>query len=210
MQSSSISEENEIDRVHLTYSDEQLVEKFKAGDRDSFRILVERYKSRVYNIIYGIMGSRDEAEDLSQEVFLNVYRFLHRFKEKSKFYTWLYRIAVNICLSAQKKKNKSSNVLSLTELSETDNTSGKMELADQSFSSQKMLEDMELARKIKSAINSLSEVLKTTFVLREFEDLSYQELAKAFQCSRGTIKSRLSRAREELRQKLKLYLIEGK
>ena len=210
MQSSSISEENEIDRVHLTYSDEQLVEKFKAGDRDSFRILVERYKSRVYNIIYGIMGSRDEAEDLSQEVFLNVYRFLHRFKEKSKFYTWLYRIAVNICLSAQKKKNKSSNVLSLTELSETDNTSGKMELADQSFSSQKKLEDMELARKIKSAINSLSEVLKATFALREFEDLSYQELAKIFQCSKGTIKSRLSRAREELRQKLKLYLIEGK
>ncbi len=207
MQSLIISEENEIDRVHLTYSDEQLVEKFKAGDRDSFRILVERYKSRVYNIIYGIMRSRDEAEDLSQEVFLNVYRFLHRFKEKSKFYTWLYRIAVNICLSAQKKKNKSSSILSLTELSEANNTSRKMELADESFSSQKMLEDMELARRIKSAINSLSEVLKTTFVLREFEDLSYQELAKVFQCSKGTIKSRLSRAREELRQKLKPYLM---
>jgi len=196
LQSLIISEENEIDRVHLTYSDEQLVEKFKAGNKDSFRILVERYKSRVYNIIYGIMRSRDEAEDLSQEVFLNVYRFLHRFKEKSKFYTWLYRIAVNICLSAQKKKNKSSSILSLTELSEANNTSRKMELADESFSSQKMLEDMELARRIKSAINSLSEVLKTTFVLREFEDLSYQELAKVFQCSKGTIKSRLSRARD--------------
>jgi len=207
LQSLIISEENEIDRVHLTYSDEQLVEKFKAGNKDSFRILVERYKSRVYNIIYGIMRSRDEAEDLSQEVFLNVYRFLHRFKEKSKFYTWLYRIAVNICLSAQKKKNKSSSILSLTELSEANNTSRKMELADESFSSQKMLEDMELARRIKSAINSLSEVLKTTFVLREFEDLSYQELAKVFQCSKGTIKSRLSRAREELRQKLKPYLM---
>lgn len=192
--------------MHLTYSDEQLVEKFKAGDKDSFRILVERYKSRVYNIIYGIMGSRDEAEDLSQEVFLNVYRFLHRFKEKSKFYTWLYRIAVNICLSARKKKNKSGNIFSLTEISETDNTSRKMELADESFSSQKKLEDMELAGKIKSAINSLSEVLKATFALREFEDLSYQELAKIFQCSKGTIKSRLSRAREELRQKLKPYI----
>lgn len=192
--------------MHLTYSDEQLVEKFKAGDKDSFRILVERYKSRVYNIIYGIMGNRDEAEDLSQEVFLNVYRFLYRFKEKSKFYTWLYRIAVNICLSARKKKNKSGSIFSLTELSEVNNTSGKMELADQSFSSQKMLENMELACKIKSAINSLSEVLKTTFILREFEDLSYQELAKVFQCSRGTIKSRLSRAREELRQRLKPYI----
>jgi len=152
------------------------------------------------------MRSRDEAEDLSQEVFLNVYQFLHRFKGRSKFYTWLYRITVNVCFSAQKKKNKSSSILSLTELSEVNNTSGKMELADESFSSQKMLEDMELARKIKLAINSLSEVLKTTFVLREFEDLSYQELAKVFQCSNGTIKSRLSRAREELRQKLKPYI----
>ena len=184
----------------------ELVEKFKAGDRDSFRILVERYRSRIYNIIYGIMGSKDEAEDLSQEVFLNVYRFLHRFKGRSKFYTWLYRITVNICLRARKKKNKSNSILSLAELSETNNASGKMELADESFSSQKMLENMELAHKIKSAINSLSEVLRTTFVLREFEDISYQELAKVFQCSKGTIKSRLSRAREELRQKLKLYI----
>ncbi|GAJ06095.1 unnamed protein product, partial [marine sediment metagenome] len=86
---------------------------------------------------------------------------------------------------------------------------GTRELEDESFSPQKTLEKEELARKIKSAIDSLPEVFKMTFILREFEDLSYKELAKVLRCSQGTIKSRLCRAREILRQKLEVYLRKG-
>ena len=191
----------------MQYSDEELVERFGAGDEESFKMLVERYQDRVYHIVYGIVGNKEEAEDLSQEVFLRVYRFLHRFKGKSRFYTWLYRLTVNVCLSAKRKrKNEPAKIFSLANPSEHGDGSGEIELADESLSPWKILQNREMAEKIKSAINSLSEVLKSTFVLREFEELSYEELARVFQCSRGTIKSRLSRAREQLRRKIEPYL----
>ncbi|MCK4617603.1 sigma-70 family RNA polymerase sigma factor [Candidatus Aerophobetes bacterium] len=191
----------------MQYSDEELVERYGAGDGESFRMLVERYQDRVYHIVYGIVGNKDEAEDLSQEVFLRVYRFLHRFKGKSRFYTWLYRLTVNVCLSARRKrKNEPGKIFSLANSSKYDDDPGEIELADESLSPLKVLQNREMAETIKSAINSLSEVLKSTFVLREFEELSYEELARVFRCSRGTIKSRLSRAREQLRRKIEPYL----
>ncbi|MFQ6066626.1 MAG: RNA polymerase sigma factor [bacterium] len=191
----------------MQYSDEQLVERFRAGAEEGFRMLVEKYQDRVYHIVYGIVGKKDEADDLSQEVFLRVYRFLHRFKGKSKFYTWLYRLTINVCLTAKRKrKNEPSKVLSLANSSKYGDDPEPIELADESLSPLKVLQDREMAEMIKSAINSLSEILKSTFVLREFEELSYEELARVFQCSRGTIKSRLSRAREQLRRKIEPYL----
>ncbi len=191
----------------MQYSDEELVERSGAGAEESFRMLVERYQDRVYHIVYGIVGNKDEAEDLSQEVFLRVYRFLPRFKGKSKFYTWLYRLTVNVCLSARRKrKNEPNKIVSLTDFSKHSHNPGETELADKSFSPLKILQNKEMAETIKSAINTLSEVLKSTFVLREFEELSYEELARVFRCSKGTIKSRLSRAREQLRGKIEPYL----
>ncbi len=191
----------------MQYSDEELVERYGAGDGESFRMLVERYQDRVYHIVYGIVGNKDEAEDLSQEVFLRVYRFLHRFKGKSRFYTWLYRLTVNVCLSARRKrKNEPGKIFSLADSSKYGDDPGEIELADESFSPLKVLQNREMAETIKSAINSLSEVLKSTFVLREFEELSYEELTRVLQCSKGTIKSRLSRAREQLRRKIEPYL----
>lgn len=191
----------------MQYSDEQLVEGFGAREEESFRMLVERYQDRVYRIVYGIVGNKDEAEDLSQEVFLRVYRFLPRFKGKSKFYTWLYRLTINVCLSARRKrKNEPSKIVSLADPSKHGDNPREIELADESLSPWKILQNREMAETIQSAINSLSEVLKSTFVLREFEELSYEELARVFQCSRGTIKSRLSRAREQLRRKIEPYL----
>lgn len=206
MKTLDIPEKMDIGRPQLMHSDEELAERFASGEVDSFRVLVEKYKSRVYNVVYGIMGSRDEAEDLTQEVFIKVYRNLHHFKGKSRFYTWLYRIAVNVCLSAKRKRGQFSYIVSTSESSEVDTGRQKIELADETYSPRKVSENMELVLQIQSAINSLPRVLEMTFVLREFEDLSYRELARIFRCSSGTIKSRLARARERLRRKLRPYL----
>lgn len=198
-----------INKAEVMYSDEELVERFISGETDSFSVLVEKYKWQVYNIIYGIMGNRDEAEDLSQEVFIKIYKNLSHFKRKSKFYTWLYRITVNVCLSAKRKKSQSSRIISMSRLSGVSANSGEVELADETFSPQKVFKDRELASNIQLAINSLPAILKITFILREFEDLSYRELARILRCSMGTVKSRLSRARESLRQTLTPYLEES-
>ena len=198
-----------INGPEVMHSDEELVESFVGGETDSFPMLVERYQARVYSIVYGIMGSRDEAEDLSQEVFIKVYENLGHFKGKSRFYTWIYRITVNVCLSAQRKKSHSNRIISMSRLSGVSANPGEVELADETFSPQKVFKDRELASKIQLAIDSLPGILRITFILREFEDLSYRELAGVFRCSMGTVKSRLSRARESLRQTLTPYLEES-
>lgn len=89
-------------------SDEVLVKRIKRGDEASFRQLVERYRSRVYSIAYAMTKNQSDADDLSQEIFLKVYRFLPQFKGKSKFYTWLYRLAINTCISAINNRKKST------------------------------------------------------------------------------------------------------
>ncbi len=192
-------------------SDEELVDRFRSGDEDSFRILVERHSARIFSIACRTVRDRNLAEDISQEVFLRVYRFLDGFKKQCHFSTWLYRITINVCFNAQRKRKEEPKVLIPSwEVTNVGSNPGNPQLEDESFSPQKTLEKKELTTKIKSAIDSLPEVLKMTFILREFEDLSYRELAKVLRCSEGTVKSRLSRARETLRQKLAVYLSEGR
>jgi len=192
-------------------SDEELVDRFRSGDEDSFRILVERHSSRIFNIACRTVRDRNLAEDISQEVFLRVYRFLDGFKKQCRFSTWLYRITINVCFNAQRKRKEEPKVLIPSwEVANAGSNPGTPQLEDESFSPRKTLEKKQLTTKIKSAIDSLPGVLKMTFILREFEDLSYRELAKTLRCSEGTIKSRLCRARETLRQKLAVYLSEGR
>lgn len=191
----------------MEYSDEELIFRFKAGEKDSFEMLVKRYKSRVYNVVFNLVRDGHLAEDITQEVFIRMYRFLPYFKGKSKFYTWLYRLMVNLTLNTMKRVKRDGF------FAHTPDLEGELDLVekvrDESFSPQKIILNKELAKKIKQAVNSLSETLRATFILREFDDLSYAELAGVFGCSKGTIKSRIFRAREELRRKLSPYLGEG-
>jgi len=193
--------------LKMSTSDKLLIEKFKAGDDDSFRKLVEKYQSKVYSIVLAMVGDKNDADDLSQEVFIKVYRFLPKFKGKSKFFTWLYRITVNTCINAKNGKNKKDEVISLfTPVDEKGNFL-YTRMPQENFKSPiEALKNRELNVKIKSAVDSLSDGLREVFILREIEDLSYKELAEVFQCSEGTIKSRLFRAREALREKLEPYL----
>jgi len=191
----------------MSISDEALIRKSKRGDENSFRELVERYQSRVYSIVLGMVGNRNDADDLSQEIFLKVYRFLPQFKGKSKFYTWLYRLTINTCISARNTQKKKLETVSLScPVGGKENPLSTKIPQDNVKSPVEILKNKELGLKIKSAIDSLSEELKEVFVLREIEDLSYKQLSEIFQCPEGTIKSRLFRAREELKKKLLPYL----
>ncbi len=187
-------------------SDEVLVKRIKRGDEASFRQLVERYRSRVYSIAYAMTKNQSDADDLSQEIFLKVYRFLPQFKGKSKFYTWLYRLAINTCISAINNRKKKHEEVSLFLSSENKDVLLNTLPEESVVSPMQLLENKELGQKIRLAIDSLSDGLKEIFILREIEDLSYKDLAEIFKCPEGTIKSRLFRAREELRKKLLPYL----
>jgi len=154
---------------------------------------VERYQSRVYSIVLAMLGDKNDADDLSQEVFLKVYRFIHQFKGRSKFFTWLYRLTINTCISARNKKKRNNQIDTLQ---------------NDAKSPIEILQNRELEKKIKLALDSLSDGLKEVFVLREIEDLSYKQLSRILHCPEGTVKSRLFRAREELKKKLMPYIDE--
>jgi len=185
-------------------SDEPLVLRFQSGEREAFEALVRRYQPKVYGVICNMVRNEHLAQDITQEVFIKLYRFLPHFKGRAKFYTWFYRVAVNHTMTAMKRARRNGW---MRQANPEEGGSDPIEMqGDTTLNPQKLLYDRELARCIDNAVGSLSETLRSTFVLREYEDLSYADLAKIFKCSRGTIKSRLSRAREELRQKLSPYL----
>ncbi|RLE14294.1 RNA polymerase subunit sigma-24 [Candidatus Aerophobetes bacterium] len=187
-------------------SDEVLVARFKEGDESSFKELVERYQSRVYSIVLAMLGDKNDADDLSQEVFLKVYRFIHQFKGRSKFFTWLYRLTINTCISARNRKKRNNQIL-LSQSFKKDFTPIDT-LQNDAKSPIEILQNRELEKKIKLALDSLSDGLKEVFVLREIEDLSYKQLSRILHCPEGTVKSRLFRAREELKKKLMPYIDE--
>ena len=187
-------------------SGEVLVARFKEGDESSFKELVERYQSRVYSIVLAMLGDKNDADDLSQEVFLKVYRFIHQFKGRSKFFTWLYRLTINTCISARNRKKRNNQIL-LSQSFKKDFTPIDT-LQNDAKSPIEILQNRELEKKIKLALDSLSDGLKEVFVLREIEDLSYKQLSRILHCPEGTVKSRLFRAREELKKKLMPYIDE--
>lgn len=190
-------------------SDSVLLEKFKKGDEESFRKLVEKYQSKVYSIALAMVKDKTEAEDIMQDIFIKVYRSLDNFKGKSKFYTWLYRITINTCIN-HLNQNKKTNTISL--FSSEDREKYQVQInktslfPEESKSPFEILQNQELEEKIKLAIDSLPLELKQVFLLREIDDLSYKEMAKILNCSEGTIKSRLFRARDKLREKIGSYL----
>jgi len=190
-------------------SDEVLVARFKEGDESSFKELVERYQSRVYSIVLAMLGDKNDADDLSQEVFLKVYRFIHQFKGRSKFFTWLYRLTINTCISARNKKKRNNQILLSQSLKKDFTPIDTLDtLQNDAKSPIEILQNRELEKKIKLALDSLSDGLKEVFVLREIEDLSYKQLSRILHCPEGTVKSRLFRAREELKKKLMPYIDE--
>ena len=169
----------------------ELISKFKKGDKSAFRQLVEKYQDPVINASYRFLRNKEEAEEISQEVFLKVYLSASSYQPKTKFSTWLFKIVVNSCLNKLRDKKKFPT-LPLEEDSP----------APIENQPDKTLERQELLRLVKEAIDSLPENQKTVIILKQYEEFSYQDIAKILDCSVSAVESRLFRAKESLKKKL--------
>ncbi len=185
--------------------DWELVGRSAAGDLDAFDELVTKYQKKVYGIIFGIVHQSEDALDIAQEVFLKVFRQLGRFSGKSSFFTWLYRITVNMAIDHQRRKKRISEVEYDDEIAKEDVT-GSAHLLRPELTPEEALSRKELSEIVLEAIELLPEEQRAVLTLREIEGLSYKEIARVLKCSTGTVMSRLHYGRRKLREKLRDYL----
>ncbi len=177
--------------------DSDLVRETLEGNPLSFQLLVERYQGRLFSLVRHYTTSAVEVEDIVQETFLKAYSRLTSFQHQSSFYTWLYRIATNTVLDSLKRRGRSP--VHAVE----DPEAGGGELHARSVvRPDARLEEQEIASITRAVLDELPEIFRTVLVLREFEELSYQEIADTLEISIGTVESRLFRARAKFKQKL--------
>jgi len=181
-----------------------LVRAAKAGDVSAFEQLVKRYDRNVFRIANHITHSPEDAEDVVQEAFLKAYSNLEKFQEQSKFYTWLVRIAVNEALMKLRKR-RPERFVSLDEDVKTEDDSLPREVADWSPNPEQLYNQEELRDILSRTIQGLPPTFRTVFVLRDVEGLSTEETAEALELSVPAVKSRLLRARLQLRERLNRY-----
>jgi RNA polymerase sigma-70 factor (ECF subfamily) len=182
-----------------TIDESEIVKRARDGDEKAFEFIVKKYQNRVANLIFKIIGDSSIVEDLTQEVFLRVIESLREYKFGSALYTWIYRITVNICIDEIRKRQR-SRAYSLSDVL------SQNPRVEPSYSPvEKTVEQRELRELIEKAISKLPVEYKTVIILREFEDLPYEEIAKILKISVGTVKSRIFRARKLLAEHLKEY-----
>lgn len=185
--------------------DAQLLAEIKQGNEKAFGELVQKYQRQVANVIYLTLGFRDNVDDLTQEVFIRVHRSISKFELDSSLFSWIYRIAVNISID-EIRRRKIRKTLSLDFFSDgilySERKGKKAEDPSEHYLSS------EKKEVVREAIQKLPQLHKTVIILREYENLSYQEIGEVLKISIPAVKSRLFRAREELRILLKDYFEE--
>jgi RNA polymerase sigma-70 factor (ECF subfamily) len=179
----------------------ELVDRARSGDVAAFTELVNRYERNIYRLARHITQNDEDAEDVLQEAFLKAFANLKQFQGQSKFYTWLVRIAVNESLMKLRRR-KADKIVSLDERLETEDDSVPREIADWSENPEQQYSRAEMQGFLTRAIDSLSPGFRTVFLLRDVEELSTEETASALNLSIPAVKSRLLRARLQLREKL--------
>lgn len=182
----------------MVEQEKNLVEQAKQGNIQAFETLILTYEKMVYNIAFRMLQHSEDARDISQEVFLKAYRSLANFDGKSKFSTWLYRIAVNTCID-EIRKQKGRLTYSLEEELESTEGSYQKQFADAGQTPEDSLLHLEMQKEVVDALNTLSEEHRTVVVLRDIQGFSYEEIAKMTNTTLGTVKSRIARARSQLK-----------
>jgi RNA polymerase sigma-70 factor (ECF subfamily) len=184
--------------------DRSLVERILGGDRDLFSVLVSRYEKRVVNYVYRITHRYEEAHDLAQEIFVKVYLALDRYDPKFQFSTWLFRIAQNSAIDALRKK--SIVEVSLARPVDDDSSGKEREFADDGISPYRALKNKELSAAIDTAVQQLPSDYRELIQLRHFAELSYEEIASMKKLPLGTVKNKLFRARNLLKESLGSFM----
>jgi RNA polymerase sigma-70 factor (ECF subfamily) len=185
--------------------DAELVLAIREGDPSAYRGLVERYQGRVYSLICGMVRDREEARDLTQDAFIKAYKNLHRFRLESSFYTWLYRIAMNVAIDHLRKMKKRKHEAFDENVAARD-SDGLLSAAHDRTNPGKALDRKELHDQIYDALDLLSPDHRQVVLLREVEGLTYQEISDTMGIPEGTVMSRLFYARRKLRDALKDHL----
>ena len=179
-------------------TDEQLVELAVSENTEAFGEIVNRWERKIFALCYGMLGREDEAKDAAQEAFINAYRNLSKFRGDAKVSSWLHRIAVNQCLTKKRREKTRSE----TFLDEEKNEQERYFVAPDDHSPSNEFESSEKTRTVRQVINSLPEELRQIVVMKEFEEMTFQEISDTLGIPLSTVKSRLYTALKQMRMKL--------
>lgn len=196
----------------MSSEDFNLISRIKEGDDNAFNLLVNKYKTRAFNVAYAYLHNAQDAQEIAQDAFVRVHRSVGRFDEKSSFYTWFYRILINLCIDFRRKKKM--KYLLFSQFKSKDNndfdTGIEHSIADPSADNPaKSAFNKEFHHQLSKAIDTLPEKQKKAFVLRHYANLPLKEIALAIGAAEGTVKSHLSRASKSLEARLGDYIMEG-
>ena len=185
----------------MSNQEELLLEKSKAGDVEAFEKLIEIYQKKIFNLAYRMIGNFDDANDLAQETFIRVFRSIASFKGQSAFSTWIYRITTNVCLD-ELRKRKNKKEMSLDAEIQLEDGEMKRQIMSDDPLPDEVAERDEIRSIVSGAIDSLPEDQRLVITLRDIQGLSYDEIADVLDCPSGTVKSRINRARQALKNVL--------
>ena len=184
----------------MEVSDWELVRRCKQDDRQAFQELVKRYQRKAVAIALGMLNDREDALDVAQEAFIKVFASIRTFKEESSFYTWLYRIIVNLSIDRQRQRSRRSMFERHQSRGDDDWIESIPDTQGRDPSDH--VAERERGQRIQAAIDELTPPHKAVILLRAVEGLSYEEISQVLQCSRGTVMSRLHYARKKLQARL--------
>ncbi len=183
--------------------EDTLIRKAQRGDAHAFEKLVYKYDERVMQVIFSMLNDPNDSKDAYQEVFLKVFKSIHKFRFKSEFYTWLYRIVINTCINYRKRKQRHA-CQSLEEILEESDKNWTV-VDPNALDPESQFANIELSEKIETSLNKLSDKQKTVFVLRHYHGHKLKQIAEIMNCSEGTVKNYLFRSTHKLKKQLKEY-----
>lgn len=184
-----------------------LIERCQAGDREAFDQLVSRYQRYVFNLVYQHLGRSDDLDDVAQEVFLRVYKFIRKYKGTASLESWIYKIVLNYCRTYARRRSVLHRVFGFA-VGRREDEERSFDILDslpaETYDPAKAIEQRRLAEDILEAVRGLPQIYRDILVMREVNELSYEEIAQILGISLGTVKSRISRARDLVRSKVRL------